>query len=40
MDALQVLLTLFFVRLVLPIGLLLLIGEWVRNHRRLPLVRR
>jgi hypothetical protein len=40
MDALEVLLTLFFVRLVLPVGLLLLIGERVRSQQRRPYYRR
>lgn len=34
MFATEVLLTLLFVRLVLPIGFLFLIGEGVRRHRR------
>jgi hypothetical protein len=32
MNAFETLATLFFLRLVLPIGLLLLLGEWVRNR--------
>lgn len=34
MDALEVLLPLFFMRLVIPVGLLLLIGEWMKSRAR------
>ncbi len=34
MDALQVLLTLIFVRVILPICLLLTIGEWAKSRGR------
>jgi hypothetical protein len=34
MNAFEVLFTLVFLRLVLPIGLLLLIGEWIQSRRR------
>jgi hypothetical protein len=34
MDALSVLISLVVVRLVLPVGLLLLAGEWARTHQR------
>ncbi len=33
MFALEVLVSLFLVRLVLPVGLLLLVGEWIRNRQ-------
>lgn len=32
MNALEVLLTLVLIRLVLPVGLLLVIGEWSRSR--------
>ena len=34
MDALNVLVTMFVLRLILPVGALLLLGEWMRNHQR------
>jgi hypothetical protein len=34
MNAFEVLFTLVFLRLVLPIGVLLLIGEWIQSRRR------
>ena len=34
MNAFEVLFTLVFLRLVLPVGLLLLIGEWIQSRRR------
>lgn len=40
MDAIQVILPLFLIRLVLPIGSLLLIGEWLRNHQHATFGRR
>jgi hypothetical protein len=32
MNAFETLATLFFLRLVLPVGLLLLLGEWMRRR--------
>ena len=33
MDALNTLLTMLVLRLILPVGALLLVGEWIRNHQ-------
>jgi len=34
MDALEVMITMLVLRLVLPVGLLLFVGELIRNRRR------
>jgi hypothetical protein len=34
MNAFEVLFTLVFLRLVLPVGVLLLIGEWIQSRHR------
>jgi len=34
MNAFEVLFTLVFLRLVLPVAVLLLIGEWIQSRRR------
>ncbi len=39
MNALELVLILTVIRLVVPFGLLLLIGEWIRNHERARLSR-
>ena len=39
MNATELMLTLFLVRLILPFGLLLLIGEWIQRRERTHLYR-
>lgn len=37
MNAMQIMIAVTFLRIILPVGSLLLIGEWAnRNYRRLP----
>lgn len=40
MDAFEILFSIVLLRLVLPVGLLLLIGEWIQSQRRVPMQRR
>lgn len=40
MNATEVLLTLIFIRLVLPFGVLLLFGEWMHRRERAQFYRR
>ena len=34
MDALEIMITMLVLRLVLPVGLLLLVGEWIWKRRQ------
>ena len=34
MNAFEVLLTMVILRVVLPVGLVLLVGEWIQSRRR------
>jgi len=34
MNAFEVLFTLVFLRLVLPVGVLVLVGEWIQSRQR------
>lgn len=40
MNATEVLLTLIFIRLILPFGLLLMFGEWMHRRERAHLYRK
>jgi len=40
MDALQVMIGMAFLRIILPVGVLLGIGEWARRHGRRHYARR